>query len=452
MGLLDKLRRLGRRARAPERETRPWPSYIPLGQLPSQLNRAIFKPTPRNLRMFGKFPYARRALNTIKNPISQLAWEVRPVKGVDLNSELKRQIVVATEVLQRPNDEIGYHDFLEQVLEDMLFGAGSFETQPAGDPVRPLWMWPVDGLSVQIYPNWSGERDKPRYLQTMGYGGYSQVLAPIPLRDDELVYIKPNPSTATPFGLGPMEVAFDAIARLLGAQRYAGQVASNAGPPYLLDLGGVGMEELLAFRKYWRDEIEGRGETPIVGSSPGDKNDKKAIPLKPTDDASLYPKWQEILIRCIATSFDISPQNLAIEADVNRNTSEVAEDRDWDHAIKPWARRYTRTISKHVIQDPRRLGFTQLELVLKGMDREDEMATAEIFEIRYRTNSITPNEMREHYGEPPMDGPWGDKTAADVEIAKLAARGVGQVLDPELPQGGAKPKLAKRQRRGAAKD
>jgi hypothetical protein len=321
------------------------------------------------------------------------------------------------------------------VFEDILFGAGAIETQPCGDPERPVFMWPVDGLSIQLYPNWNGKPNAPRYQQTMGYGGYAQITTPVTLTDNELIYIKPNPSTATPFGLGPMEVAFDTISRKLGAERYAGQVASNAGPPYMLDLGSVSMEMLLAFRKYWRDEIEGRGEIPIAGAVGGGENSKMGVvSLKPGDDKALYLLWQQMLIRELATSFDLSPQNFGVEADVNRNTAEVAEDRDWDHAIKPWARFWVRTLTERVIR--RRLGFTQIRFHYAGLDREDELATAQIFDLRYKTNSITANQIREHFGEEPLDNAFGDLTYADVQIAIAAARSVGEQLDPDLPDAG----------------
>jgi hypothetical protein len=33
-----------------------------------------------------------------------------------------------------------------------LVGAAAIELQLGGDKLRPLWMFPVDGLSIQIYP------------------------------------------------------------------------------------------------------------------------------------------------------------------------------------------------------------------------------------------------------------------------------------------------------------
>jgi hypothetical protein len=47
--------------------------------------RYLYKPTPRNLRYFSHAPFARRAINAIKNPIKMLDWEITPLDGIDLN-------------------------------------------------------------------------------------------------------------------------------------------------------------------------------------------------------------------------------------------------------------------------------------------------------------------------------------------------------------------------------
>ena len=61
---------------------------------------------------------------------------------------------------------------IEQLTEDILHGAGAVEMQVSGDENRPLWMWPVDGLTIQIYPLWDGNPSEPRYVQIIGYGNF----------------------------------------------------------------------------------------------------------------------------------------------------------------------------------------------------------------------------------------------------------------------------------------
>ncbi len=118
---------------------------------------------------------------------------------------------------------------------------------------------------------------------------------------------------------------------------------------------------------------------------------------------------------------------------MNRNTSEVSEDRDWDQAIKPAAQAVQSHLTREALHG--RLGFSQLVFRFVGLDREDEEATAKIFETYYKNNAITPNEHREAMGKPPLKSKFGDMTYADVEIAKDAARGAAQVLDNNLTKG-----------------
>lgn len=424
---IGRLFRRGRRRLTPERETKPYPRLVQLGSPRDSKQRASFKPVARNLRYFSRTPYARRAINAIKGPIAQLDWEIAPIKGVKMNRELERQAEIAAYCLENPNRDDSWRSLVEQVTEDVLCGAGAIEHQLSGDDSRPLWLWPVDGLSIQMFAGWDGEAAAPRYYQTNGYGGLGNIPNDgVPLRNDELIYLRPNPSTADPFGIGPLEIAFLSIARQLGVSEFAGNVATNAKPAFGIHFKGADETHLQAFQSFWRNEVEGQGKTPFYGGP-----DAEVQRFWPEGDKALYLAWQEFLIREIATSFDLSPQNFGIEHDVNRNTSEVAEDRDWNMAIKPTAD----LISAHLTRESlhAKLGFHQLRHRFVGLDREDEEATAKIFQMRWQSNSITPDEMRDHWGEPPLAGVWGKMTIADVEIAKNAARSLGQQLDEELP-------------------
>lgn len=426
MALRDIFRRRPAAPVAPPRDTLSYPNMALLGQ--QRLNRQfpVYKPTPRTLRYFSRTPYARRAINAIKNPIAMLEWEVRPRKGVAVSSELKRQIEAVTKSLETPNEDDSFRSLLEQVIEDILCGAGAIEHQVGNDPLHPLWMWPVDGLSIQLYPAWSGDANEARYLQTYGYGTFGGSQQGVMLRNDELIYLKPNPTTDRPFGLGPLEVAFESIAALLGAGAYNRKVTTNATPPGILNLGeGVGSDDIAAFRAYWRNDIEGQGRNPIIGGK-----DPSWIQIRATSDDGLFLKYQEFVVREVATAFDLSPMNMGIERDVNRDTAEVGEDRDRANTVKPYADLFAAHITREAIQG--RLGFSQLEFAFLGLDPDDEQANAKTFETEYKNNAITPNEYRAARGKPPIESRWGDLCYADVQIATIAARGLTQNLDPSL--------------------
>jgi hypothetical protein len=164
-----------------------------------------------------------------------LDWEIVPRDGIEMNSERERQIEIASFCVDHPNHDDSARTLFEQLVEDILHGAGAVEMQLAGDEMRPLWMWPVDGLTIQLYPMWDGNPKEARYIQIVGYGNFvgNGSGQQVTLRNDELMYIRPNPSSATPFGRGPLEIAFNTISRILsrGVRRQrCGECASIVRP------------------------------------------------------------------------------------------------------------------------------------------------------------------------------------------------------------------------------
>lgn len=420
------IKRLGRPKHEPARQTVP---YARLQNVWSSWNgtpdRPMVKATPANLRRFSRTVYARRAIKVVKDSISTKPFEIAPKKDVEVNSEIQRQIDLTAACFSRPNNDDSWRSLAEQLIEDILVcGAGALEPEIGGDANRPLWMWAVDALSIQIVPTWDGSPEKPRYYQSLGYGNVGVKLGQ-PLRNDQLVYIKNDPSTDTPFGLGALEVAFQTINRQLGTAEFAGNAASNATPAFALLFADATTDDIGAIRGYWRNEIEGQGQAPLFGGK-----DIKSVALRGTTDDSLFLKYQEYLIREIAAAFGISPQNLAIERDVNRDTAEVAEDRDYRQTIMPIANLLTSYLNREVIEG--KLGFSQVELRITGLDREDELDAVKITDYLWKQNAITPDEIRSRRGLPPMEGPWGAMTKADIDIAVSAARGSAKVDDDDL--------------------
>jgi hypothetical protein len=423
-----------RRRLQPERHTQAYARLMNIGGQQYRKDRPLLKPTPSNLRNFARTPFARRAINTVKKPIGELRWDVRPKDGATPSKLLDQQMRVVADCLSHPNSDDSFRSFVEQMTNDLLIGgAFAYEHQLGGDPNRPLWLFPTDSLSIQVFAGWDGNPKSPRYMQTLGAGNVGGAQG-LPLTDEELVYGRGDPTTDSPFSWGALESAFQTISRLLGVAAYAGNVASNASPGMLLNFGGSSKQgqsapllddnKLRQFRDWWRNDVEGQGMTPITSFEA-----VQAVNLRGTDDKALFLEYQDMLKREIAAAFDISPMNLAIERDVNRDTAEVSYDRDWDGAIKPTAHLLRSYINRRSIEG--RLGFSQIELTFPDIDREDEKATAEIFAIEYKNNATTPNEYRARKGKDPLESKWGDMPYADVEIATKGAQGA-KTMNPDL--------------------
>jgi phage portal protein BeeE len=387
------LRRIAGVRVAEKRRTQPLPSIL---STYSPRSDALPKPTPANLRRFAETPIARKAINTIKDRIAGMRWRVQPRKGraveeVELGAE---RILALTDNLDAPNSDDSFRSFSEQVLEDVIVGGfGAIELQATGDASRPLVMWPVDGSTIRMKADWDGQPTSPRYVQATGrYGPDGQIV----LQDDELCYIRLNPRTHTPFGLGRLEVAFETINEFMGAHRYAARLASNSVVQYALwlqDLGPAQHERLI---HWWQDEIEGTGRVPILSV----ESKPEVLRFGQGTDSDLRLAWQEFLLRVIADAFDLPPFFLGVEHDVNRSTAAELNDMAFRQAIVPTARLFAEHLTRDAIN--KKLGWSDLEFVFTDVDAKNERDEAEIQEILLRSGVLTVNEVRRMRGLPPL--------------------------------------------------
>ena len=419
------------------RRTVPLPSILTSGA-PTLMRAGVMpKPTPANLRRFAELPIAHKAINTIKDGWRGCGGGLQPRRGrgyvgrpdpalppkeggqrgtrhpepripvphisqkqgyvghpMGYPMSVEERIAVLTENLEQPNPEDSFRSMIEQVLEDVLVGGfGAIELDLSGDAQRPLVLWPVDGASIRIRTDWDGNPTSPHYVQATG-----QFLpnAEIALADEELSYIRLNPRTHTPFGLGKLEVAFETIHEFLGAHRYAARLASNTVVQYALWLQNLTPQHHERLIRWWQDEIEGTGKVPILSA----ESKPEVLRFGAGTDADLRLQWQEFLIRIIADAFDLPPMVLGLERDVNRNTATTQSDDAFRTAVVPVARLIAEHLTRDVIS--KRLGWNDLEFVFTDVDAPNELEQAQIQQILVGCGVLTVNEVRRMRGLPPL--------------------------------------------------
>ena len=385
---------------------------------------ALPKRTPATLRRFAETPVPRRAINVIKDRIAGMRWRIQARSGRALKQlpDGAARIRILTDNFEAPNPDDSFRSFIEQVLEDVIVGGyGAVEIdrfdgwsldsampQPAlpgersseravtrdteaglSAPALPLLMWPVDGATIRIIADWDGRPTSPRYVQVTGlYGKDGQIV----LSDEELSYIRLNPRTHTPFGLGRVEVAFETINEFLSAHRYAGRLASNSVVQYALWLQGLTPANHERLIRWWQDEIEGTGRVPIMSA----ETKPEVLRFAAGNDQDLRLAWQEFLIRIIADAFDLPAQFLGITSDVNRATADAMTEMAFRSAIVPTARLVAEHLTRDVIA--KRMGWTDLEFVFADVDATDEMEQAQIDAILLQNGIVTVTRLEERAG------------------------------------------------------
>ena len=379
------------------RKTVPLPAVFSPYVRPGQGGvNGLLKPTAANLRKFAETPVARRAINLVKDKVASMDWQVRVRRGYVASQvpEAEARLKALRYALEEPNAGDSFRTLFEQVLEDVLVGGfGAVEMRATGDAGRPFELWPVDGAAIQIDPKWDGDPDAAHYGFMTGRPGVDAVT---PMRDDELMYLRLNPRTHTAFGLGRLEVAFESIAQLLGAGRYAGKLASNSVVQYALWLEEATPEQHDRLIRWWQDEVEGTGRVPVL-SSP---SKPEVLRFAGGTDADLRIAWQEFLIRMVANAFDLPPLLLGLVSDVNRATAGELADEAFESAVKPVAK----LLAEHITRDVfgKRLGWREFEFCFNDLETRDEMESVEIQVQLLNAGVLTVAEVRQMRGLPAL--------------------------------------------------
>ena len=357
------------------------------------------KPTAANLRKFAETPVARRAINVVKDKIASMDWKIKLRRGysnVDVPDAAARMQVLRR-CLEEPNASDSFRTVIEQALEDLLVGGfGAIEMEATGDAARPFHLWAVDGATIEIDVTWDGDPNKPRYAQARcgTFPGTVGTQKLIPLLDDELMYIRLNPRTHTPFGLGRLEVAFETINQFLSANRYAGRLASNSVVQYALWLNEATPEQHDRLIRWWQDEIEGTGRVPLLSC----EQKPEVLRFAGGTDADLRLEWQQFLLVIIANAFELPPMLLGLQADVNRSTAGEMADEAFQSAVVPVAR----LLEEHITRDlfAKRLGWREFEFSFNDLDARDEMEELQIQTELLKAGVLTVDEVREMRGLP----------------------------------------------------
>ena len=377
-----------------ERKTLALPSILSPAQFPG---RHLPKPTPMNLRRFAETPIVRRAINVIKDRIAAMDWQIRVRRGVraDDVAFAERKLRALRRTLEEPNAVDSFRTLIEQAIEDALTGGfGAIEMEPTGDPDRPAMMWPVDGASIRINARWDGQEDSPRYAQAVL--GQLESSA-VELRDDQLMYIRMNPRSFTPFGLGPLEVAFETVNQFLSAHRFAGKLAANSVAQYALWLNEATPAQHDRMIRWWQDEIEGTGRIPLIST----EQKPEVLRFAQGTDADLRLAWQEFLIRMVANAFGLPPLMLGLEADVNQSTASEMADEAFRGAISPLAM----LIAGHITRDlfSKCIGWREFEFAFNELNARDEQTELAVQVQLLKAGVLTVNEVRAMRGLGPLE-------------------------------------------------
>lgn len=397
-------------------DRRSW-AYPYLPEALHRLNQPVLKNTPYNLRRFSETPIPRRAINLVKNGILSLDWEITPISDEDdITPERELRIRIATECLKRPNNVDSFRELLEAFLEDLILGGyGTLEPRVTPYAQRPVKIWAVDGSTIRIFLDWTESTpDRPRYAQMTGLKGERGIVT---FLDSELVYVRDNVRTSTPFGMGKVEVCFNTINAFLGAQQMASAAgADQVHKTWLWWTTSMMPGHIQTIRRHIINELEGQAKISLMAGAPK----PEVIDVKAVTPEDLLLDWQRFLLDVIAAGFDLSPLALGQTDKVNKATGQVMADSDYRSSVVPMAKRVEEAFTRQILQGF--LGWKDLQFKFIGLEDPDMITRTTIQARQWAMNSITPDEIRKTMGKPPLPGGWGRLTMYQMQILLMESQ------------------------------
>ena len=390
---------------SPERNTEALPqqsiygSIVPFTTINGK-RHVTPKPNSLAIRNFSRNnAVVRRCINIIKDAIVKKKLVIEDVDGND-NRELK---AIFANLFEHPNDDDTARTFKAAVIEDLACGdCGCIEIAKSGNPQRPMFLFSVDGLSMEFV---LGASDNIKFAQrqTTGYGMGLQS-APTNYKyftGDQILYLKKQCFTSTPYGLSAIEAAWDYIRALTNTFNYSAEIASNALPKFMANIKGINGDVLNAYRSYFEYECIGTPNLPLVSAE-----DVKAVQIAPISEEATFKAYQEFVIGIIAISFGIPAEKLAVAKSNDRSKiSEINENLLQD-CIIPFCdvleESYNRIIAMTGFGDKVRARFVHEETLEQKQTKQTMMV--ELFQ----NDLATANGALKMLGLPLLDDEYAD--------------------------------------------
>jgi len=270
-------------------------------------------------QMYIKNEVVRMCVDTKKDMIASMPWEIVPTRQ-DYSPEHKLHL---ERFFQNPNaDDENLQSILSKLCLDLfVFDAAVIEK------VRDK-----RGRLVEIV-NRYGPSFKP-IIKNERLVGWKQELAgrkPVEFALDELIYIKANPTTRSPYGISPLETLVVSVASDIYAANYhANYFTENEIPPGVLVFPD-GLDEA-SFRRnleaFRRERAKQYAIRIITGNA-------KWVRFHATNREQQVFELQKLLIWRIAGVYKIDPTELGLIENATRATAEIQARTSFRKSILP---------------------------------------------------------------------------------------------------------------------
>jgi hypothetical protein len=348
------------------------------------------------LRSFSNVELVRLAIETRKDQIGRLDWQVRTKINRKARADADERINKCEKLLRKPDGVTTFDDWTRLLIEDVLsIDAATIERRfSRGGALIGLDV--VDGSTIKVLVDETGRTPQAPLP------AYQQVIKGIVWNDlttRDLIYAPRNRRPGHIYGFGPVEQTIVTINTVI--RRQAAQLAhftdGNIPHGILSVPDGWTPDQVREWQDYLDSRLSGNlAERAKMQSVP---NGTKYQQFKEPPIKDEFDEW---LARVICYAFNIPPTPFIKQ--MNRGTAQEDQDRAMEEGLGPllkWAKR----VFDGVIQDD--LGFGDLEfewITVRDIDIEKQ---ARVHDIYLRNGALSVNDVLDDLGRDGI-GPEGD--------------------------------------------
>ena len=392
--------KLGRPRNIPQQKTQTMPqqsvygSVIPFTTMNGK-KHVVPKPNSLAIRNFSRNnAVVRRCINLVKDAIARKKFEVYDVDGND--NKVLKEIFMA--LFKAPNSEDTSRTFISAVGEDLISGdCGCIEIAKGGNPDAPLALFSVDGFGIEIVLG----NDVIKFAQRQS-GDYTAYPTEYKyFTGNEILYLKKQCFTSTPYGLSAVESAWDYIRALTNTFNYSAEIASNALPKYMANIKGIQGEVLNAYRAYFEQDCMGTPNLPLVSAE-----DIKSVQIAPISEEATFKGYQELCTAIIAMNFGVPAEKVAVAKSNDRSTIAEINESLLQECIIPYCAVFEEAFNKIIAMMgyADKVAFRFIHEETQAQKQSKQSMALELFE----KDGASVNEVRAVLGLPPTNDEYGN--------------------------------------------
>jgi hypothetical protein len=353
-----------------------------------------------HLRAFANVELVRMAIETRKDQLEGLDWQIKPRDNkVARSKERDPRCIEIEKFLAKPDGVTPFASFMRALDEDLLaLDAPAMECRRTrGGQLLGLEL--VDGATINLLVDGNGRR--PRGPEDDAFQQIIRGVVWANLSNRELIYVPRNIRTNHIYGFGPVEQIIVTINTIL--RRQSSQLAyfteGNVPAGLLTAPEGWTNEQIRDLQTWFDQKLAGNiGEQRKLIWGPNGSE------YKAFKDAPIKDEFDEWLARLVAYAFSLPPTPFVRQ--MNKGTANEDQDRSLEEGLEPLKRHRKRWIDDLIGKE---FGAEDLEFNYLEEDAIDPGEQSEIDDRALKNGSSVIDEVRDRRGEDPLPDGMGAK-------------------------------------------